>query len=222
MAEIVQSRPEPSSLRLVLSLAITGLLSGIVLVGMYLTTAPRIERNQAEAMTRAVYKVLPGTTRIAAYEVIGSAPVAYDGPEGTVPKGEALFAGYDQADRLVGYAVPAEGAGFQDTIRLLYGYDPARDVIVGMEVLDSRETPGLGDKIIHDPEFHANFVALEVAPSILSVKKGAKQNPNEVDAITGATISSDAVVKILNTSIARWRDVVEAMPAMPPAGEDSP
>jgi len=104
----------------------------------------------------------------------------------------------------VGYAVPGAGAGFQDTIKLIYGYDPSRRVIVGMQVLDSRETPGLGDKIITDDEFLANFEALAIEPSMVAVKKGKKVNPNEVDSITGATISSEAVVKILNESSRQW------------------
>ena len=73
-----------------------------------------------------------------------------------------------------------------------------------MQVLDSRETPGLGDKIITDDEFLANFEALAIEPSIVAVKKGKKTHPNEVDSITGATISSEAVVKILNESSQQW------------------
>ena len=56
-------------------------------------------------------------------------------------------------------AVPAAGPGFQDTIALLYGYQPAEQRVVGMEVLESRETPGLGDKIFKDAEFVAEFDA---------------------------------------------------------------
>ena len=46
--------------------------------------------------------------------------------------------------------------GYQDVIRiLLYGYSPEHQAIVGMRVLESRETPGLGDKIEKDPAFLA-------------------------------------------------------------------
>ncbi|OOZ57680.1 hypothetical protein BOW42_00870 [Solemya velum gill symbiont] len=72
-----------------------------------------------------------------------------------------------------------------------------------------RETPGLGDKIITDKNFVANFDALDVrlnsdatalANAVVLVKKGSKTNPWEVDAITGATISSNAVAKAINAS----------------------
>jgi electron transport complex protein RnfG len=113
----------------------------------------------------------------------------------------------------VGYAIPADGSGFMDTIKLIYGFDPTRRVIVGMAVLDSRETPGLGDKIITDSEFHENFVALVVEPEIDAVKKGKKTAENQVDCITGATISSEAVVSILNRSTQRWLPVLEDAPS---------
>jgi len=73
-----------------------------------------------------------------------------------------------------------------------------------MEILDSRETPGLGDKIYKDADFVANFDDLAVDPVIKAVKKGLKLAPNEIDAITGATISSKAVVRIINEGRERW------------------
>jgi electron transport complex protein RnfG len=73
-----------------------------------------------------------------------------------------------------------------------------------MEVLESRETPGLGDKIYKDAAFQENFVKLSVEPEIVTVKKGSKAAANEVEAITGATISSKAIVKIMNNTHKEW------------------
>ena len=195
---------EPSSARLIVTLGLCGLISGVVLVGVFLLTEPRIQRNRAEALQAAILRVLPGAERSDAWVLRGDVLQPYAGESGTIPDEPAVFAGYDAAGSLVGYAVPADGPGFMDTIKLIYGYDPSRRVIVGMQVLDSRETPGLGDKIITDDEFLANFEALAIEPSMVTVKKGKKVNPNEVDSITGATISSEAVVKILNESSQQW------------------
>ncbi|MBW1687048.1 MAG: FMN-binding protein, partial [Deltaproteobacteria bacterium] len=104
--------------------------------------------------------------------------------------------------------IPAEGAGFQDTIKLIYGYDPTRRRVVGMQVLESRETPGLGDKIIKDDSFLDCFRDLAISPDVVAVKKGRTQD-NEIDAISGATISSLAVVRIINEANARW---IERLP----------
>ena len=195
---------QPGSFRLIATLALTGLLSGIVLVGVFLLTQPRILRNQAEALYAAIYRVLPGTTEVRTFVVREGGLEAFVSPDGTLPAEPAVFAGHRADGSLVGYAVPAEGPGFMDTIRLIYGYDPSRRVIVGMQVLDSRETPGLGDKILTDDAFLANFAALSVEPEIVAVKKGEKARPNEVDCITGATISSEAVVGILERSARQW------------------
>jgi electron transport complex protein RnfG len=125
------------------------------------------------------------------------------GPDGD-DAAKQIYAAYDEAGVFRGYAIPAEGSGFQDTIALIFGFDPAKRVIVGMQVLESRETPGLGDKIAKDPVFVSNFDALEVTPEIRLVKNGAKSAANEVDSITGATISSKAVVRILNDAASAW------------------
>jgi electron transport complex protein RnfG len=81
-------------------------------------------------------------------------------------------------------------------------------VIIGLKVLESKETPGLGDKIFKDADFQLNFTALQVLPEIESVKKGEKQRENQVEAITGATISSNAIVRLLNDSMEKWREPI--------------
>jgi electron transport complex protein RnfG len=88
-----------------------------------------------------------------------------------------------------------------------------------MAVLESRETPGLGDKIYKDADFVASFDGLAVDPEIRAVKKGKKAASNEIDAITGATISSKAVVRIMNEANARW---LERLPASRDASQASP
>jgi electron transport complex protein RnfG len=124
----------------------------------------------------------------------------------------------------VGYAIPADGAGFMDTIKLIYGFDPRRRAIVGMQVLESKETPGLGDKIIFDEDFLANFVELKIEPEIVGVKSATKPRPsNEVDTITGATISSDAVISILNNSTQEWIPILDRSGAISrETGDDTP
>lgn len=209
---------QASTLRLVGSLSIAGLLSGLILVWAYLATAPRIERNHREALEAAVTKVLPGTVRIEPLlrGTDGRLSPTVEGGVGESGVGESgagentIFSGRDAAGHLLGYAIPADGPGYMDRVGLLFGYDPVRQRIVGMEILDSRETPGLGDRIATDPYFRANFSDLAVDPRIVAVKKGAKTAAHEVDCITGATISSEAVVAILNRGLQRWRQDLDA------------
>jgi electron transport complex protein RnfG len=213
----IERPPEPSGLRLVGTLTLAGLVSGTAIVGVYEVTLPMIEANNARALERAVFKVTPGSARMLGL-VVDEAGVRAVG-EGETPD---VYASYDDAGALVGYAIPGEGAGFQDTIRLIYGYDPGGGRIVGMEVLESRETPGLGDKIYKDEAFVGAFSALEVSPGIVCVKAGEASAPNEVDAITGATISSKAVVSIIRGANERWLGRLPGREGAPPAPVPAP
>ncbi len=206
---------EPSSNRLVGTLAVAGLLSGIIIITVYLATFDTIKENKARELREAVFRVLPGVDKMQRFlHKEGALVVSHVEEKGEKP----IYGGYDKAGKFVGYAIPNAGPGFQDTVSVLYGYKPAERVVVGMWILDSRETPGLGDKIYKDAEFVANFDHLSVDPKIVAVKKGRKAKPNEVDAITGATISSKAVVRIINEGNERWLPKL-SKPGLEPALE---
>jgi Na+-translocating ferredoxin:NAD+ oxidoreductase subunit G len=201
---------EPTSIRLVASLAVAGFLSGLIIIGIYITTLPTITANKAQELREAVFRVLPGVSQMHKFRYDGEGLVNADkGKDGE----KTVYAGYDNKGRFIGYAIASEGPGFQDTVKLLFGYLPDRRKVVGMWILESRETPGLGDKIYKDADFVANFDDLATEPKIVAVKKGQKANPNEIDAITGATISSKAVVRIMNEGIERWK---VRLPLTPP------
>jgi electron transport complex protein RnfG len=209
-------RPAPGALRLVLTLAIAGLISGVAIIGIYEGTLPTITANKARELREAVFKVLPGVSRMQPLAFRDGTLVAAAEPS----VGESVvYGGYDDEGGFVGYAIPGAGPGFQDTIGLLYGFDAERRLVLGMEVLESRETPGLGDKIYKDLAFVSNFHELSVDPTIVAVKKGTKTRPNEVDTITGATISSKAVVRIINETHATWSDKLAEPGAEPPLEE---
>lgn len=205
---------EPSSARLALTLGVAGLLSGLLLVAVYELTLPRIRANQAAALRRAVFEVVPGATAMRRLALRDGRLVPAEG------EGDGVYAAFRDG-ALAGFAVPGEGAGFQDTIRLLFGLSPDGKRIIGMRVLESRETPGLGDKIYKDAAFVGQFGDLVAEPP-LEVVKGGGEAAHQVDAITGATISSKAVVRIINQANAIWRPRLPApedVEAVPPPEE---
>ena len=201
----------PDSWHMIRALGGVGVICSLLIVSTYQVTLPVIERNKAEALAAAVFEVLPGASRQETFRITASGELEH--LQGAAARDETLvYTGYDGAGQLVGIAVPASGYGFQDVIRLLYGYAPVSQRVIGMKVLESKETPGLGDKILKDADFLANFRALDVALTadgkklrhgLTAVKKGKKENPWEVDGLTGATISSKAVAEIMNTSAER-------------------
>jgi len=207
----MQASEEPGSRRLIISMAFAGLISGFIIIGIYLLTFDTIKENKARELQQAIFKVLPGVSKIQKLHYINNQLliVNIDGMDD-----EMIFTGYDQQDRFVGYAIQGAGPGFQDTISLLFGYIPAEKMVTGMEILDSRETPGLGDKIFKDMDFVNEFKGLSIQSELKSVKKGKKTRENEIDSITGATISSKAVVRIINAAYKKWA------PKIPAAGNE--
>ena len=218
--------PEPGSFRLVATVGVAGLLSGLAIVGTYEATLPRILENQAAALRAAVFEVVPESARLSPL-VEADGTLAPVDPGAAAAGGQApgagaeVFAAWTEAGEFAGYAIAAEGPGFQDTIKLLFGFDAERQRVVGMQVLESRETPGLGDKIYKDAEFVAEFRDLAVSPEVVVVLKGTDASPNAVDGITGATISSKAVAKIVNAGTARWKDRLPAEGFAAPAPGES-
>ncbi len=215
----IEGRPQrPHGSRLVLTLAIAAMIAGLVLAAAYQLTLPRIEANRARALRRAVFEVVGGAKRMQRLAVRDGRLVPAD------PRSRAgepgVYAAYDDAGRFAGYAIEADGPGFQDTIRLLFGYDPRTKRVTGMFVLESRETPGLGDRIYKDAAFVRQFRDLATEPQVRLVK-GGRTAENEVDAITGATISSRSVVKIINEALRRWKPLLDQAEP-PPAPQEPP
>lgn len=191
-----------------------GALCALVIVGVFQGTADRIRDNQARFLARAIAEVLPATAT--------TIPVAISAEGRLVETAEAtplpVFLSVDASGALAGAVITAEGMGYQDNIRVLYAYSLERDAIVGFKILDSKETPGLGDRVEIEPHFIANFTALDVtldptgtglANPIVTVKEGAKTSPWQIDGITGATITSEAIGNILNASASRIVPVIE-------------
>lgn len=210
---IVSTAPENPPLAvwpLYRALVGVGVICSLLIVAAYRITLPIIHDNQVAARQAAILQVLPQAKTTQAFALQDDGRFA---PAGAADAGKLVFAGYDADGKLVGVAVEAQGMGYQDLIRVLYGYAPGQQAIVGIRVLDSRETPGLGNRIESDPQFLANFTALDVTldasgerlqHAIELVKGGTKSAPWQIDGITGATISSRAIADMLRASTGDW------------------
>jgi len=100
----------------------------------------------------------------------------------------------------VGWAFVCEGAGFADKIKLVLTVDAEFEKLAGFGVLASNETPGFGDKIKNN-YYRNQFIGAPARQLVLSKTGDDKKIDSEIVAITGATVSSEAVVKILNNYI---------------------
>jgi len=104
----------------------------------------------------------------------------------------------------------AGGMGFWDRIDVVLALTPDLHTILNVQVLDQKETPGLGARI-EEAWFTDQFKGLSVAweaPAESRILVGANPAPNaanEVDAITGATQTSMALMRFLNDELAAFR-----------------
>ncbi|HOJ33460.1 MAG TPA: FMN-binding protein [Candidatus Hydrogenedentes bacterium] len=193
-----------SAVRMVTVLGLISTICGLVIVLAYSLTISAIRANLAQIARDAVLEVLPQAKQMKIFEVRDTGEISkVSGMEGDLPK---IFAGYDEKGNLVGVAFQARGRGYADLITVMCGYVPDKQCISGFKVLESKETPGLGDKIATDPGFLANFKELDVslgpdqqslAHPVEAVKNGSKTEKWQIDGISGATISSKAVARML-------------------------
>jgi electron transport complex protein RnfG len=200
--------PEVSSLRLVLTLGIAGMLAGLLLVVVDGLTAPAIAAYKKKLQEEAATEVLGGATRLEKLALVDGQLQLLGAAEAAPLGAEVAFRGFDEADQLVGYALPGGKFGYADVIELMVGYAPTTDTVLGMKVLGNKETPGLGDGIIKNEAYTGQFPgrSLPLVPT-----KGTASGPGDVDTITGATISSKAVVLGINDAIERFRPAIEAL-----------
>ncbi|MFC2167741.1 FMN-binding protein [Acidobacteriota bacterium] len=186
------------SARMILVLTCVGLISGGFLAGVGLWTKEKIAFNIQQEIELAIQTVVPGST---------TSEKLYEERTFTV------YAGKAEDGQLVGYAVYASGAGFQDTITLMFGTDIELKKLIRLTILKQTETPGLGANIERDDLFLKFWEERDINTA-LTLHKPAAGSPNEltpteINTITGATISSEAVLNIVNLSLEKLREKIE-------------
>ncbi len=200
-------QPQTPTIAMLRTLGGIAMLAGFMVVLVFQWTKPIIEENKRIAIEKAVFKVVPGA--ISRRDFIIGPDGLFPAETSTSDQGETIYAAYSEKGDLQGIALEAAAIGYQDVIRILYGYNPGCECITGIKILKMAETPGLGDKIAFDPEFLKNFEALDgrvngpgtaLEHEIKAVKHGTKGEPWQIDSISGATISSKAIGRMLNQS----------------------
>ena len=119
---------------------------------------------------------------------------------GSKPEFNAIKDAYKgfKGESLAGYVFSVESKGYGGIIKISVGIDTTGR-IAGVKIGENNETPGLGAKAAEAP-FISQFKNLKPAEELKAVKKG-KTKPEEIDAISGATITSRAVVKAVQAAV---------------------
>ena len=111
-----------------------------------------------------------------------------------------VYKALGDSGKTIGFAFVAEGSGFADKIKLVVAADANCQKLLGYQVLYANETPGFGSKI-KDSFFSSQFAGAPAGKFELVRTGNAEQIDNRIVAISGATVSSTAMVNIFNTYI---------------------
>jgi len=105
-------------------------------------------------------------------------------------------------------AIPYGGNGLWGPITGILAVSPDGQKIQGVTIIHQEETPGLGGRIA-EPAFLDVFKGRGLDKPLQVVAPGKAVEPNQIDSITGATLSSVAFVDLLNQHIAEAIDVLQ-------------
>ncbi|ARN55809.1 FMN-binding protein [Sedimentisphaera salicampi] len=177
-------------------LVVCSLIFGLLLASVNYTLQPKIQQNKIDKLNQSLKKVLPEAENFE--QVIDKKKFEFANEKISVYKAE-------NSGKTSGWAFTASGPGYADTIKLLIAVNAEFENILGYNVLMSNETAGFGSKI-KSPYYKNQF---EGAPAkeLELIKMGDETViDKEIVAVSGATISSKAVVKIFNKHLSGIRE----------------
>jgi Na+-transporting NADH:ubiquinone oxidoreductase subunit C len=188
---------------------------------LYLSTQDLVRRNQSLYLRRAVMDVtgaegayaLPPDDVARWYEQhVAEQNVALPAG-GSMP----VFVISDPKSRApLGYAVRRIGNGLWGKIEAMVGLDGTMKALTGVSFIGQNETPGLGARITED-WFRRQFKG-KTGPFTLVPENTRSTSPLEMDAITGASVTSAGVRDMLNRTINEVPAVIRKAPELQKAG----
>lgn len=121
--------------------------------------------------------------------------------------GEITYYAAINGGKTAAYIFTESSRGYGGDVSVMTAIKPD-GTVAGVAILDvSGETPGLGQNAAKE-SFFSQYIGLKKGVSVL--KNGAKAENNEVDAVTGATITSTAVTRAVNKALDDFEKVKEA------------
>ena len=181
------------ALKILIFCIVMGTVSGALLVGLNAFTSTQISINEELKLKSAVLDVLriPYTKE----DALGALKVFKENVEYIEKDGLTIYEGKDQS-----VAFEFNGPGVWGAIHGIISINPDHKTIRTIKILHQEETPGLGSRI-SESAFLNQFKDKEFSPALVFKPAGKAEKNNEVDTITGATLSSKALEKLLNAAI---------------------
>lgn len=175
-------------------LIVSAFFFGLALAIANAAWAPMIEQNRINKLNHLMDGLLKAKTFQLTLE-----DIEVDLGKGRTAKSD-IYKALAADGTCIGWAFDCEGAGFADKIELIVATDENFLKLAGFDVLASNETPGFGDRIKLD-YFRSQFAGAPAGKLELIRTGDDKKIDSRIVAVTGATVSSEAVVKIINNCI---------------------
>lgn len=163
-------------------------IAAVLLGFTYQATLEPITQSRAAADLEARKQVFPQADEFIALDEAKLKAIQESTP-GIIDIHEAKSGG-----NVVGYVVKSSANGFGGKLEVVVGTDP-QGKLTGIRLGNHTETPGLGDNATK-PDFYEQFVGKTITQPI-GVNKGTP-GENEIQAMTGATVTSRAVTDAIN------------------------
>ena len=187
----------------VIALTLIAAIAGVALSGVFSMTKETIEAQDRLAEAAAYSAVCPEAKSFSfsekAQEVLGD-----EGADQGEAHINACYVGNDESGNKVGYALSVSTQGFGGQIVMALGLTPEGEII-SISFTEISETAGLGMKAI-EPEFKDQFGGKS---GTLTLVKGAATAENEISAITGASVTSNAVINAVNAGLEFYDTVLK-------------
>lgn len=186
-------------LLMILFVLILGSILSTALVSVNAYTAPLIEKNKVRKLRISILEALG----IAYFE--NKVDETFLGNVITKKQGQKEFYVAETSGDI---AFEIYGPGLWGPIHGIVALMPDLKTIKGITIIHQEETPGLGGRIA-EADFLDGFEAKQVFPRLMIQPPGKANKNNEVDGITGATLSCKAFEEMLNSEIEKYVSVIE-------------
>lgn len=185
----------------VIALTLIAALAGVALSGVYSMTKDTIQAQEMAKETEAYKAVCPEADSFAAVE---AAEDALKEMEGQTTRVNRVYAAKDAAGNIIGYAMNVTSKGFGGDVSMALGMT-AEGKITAISFTELQETAGLGMKA-DEPAFKDQFIGKS---GMLSLVKGTASGEQEISAITGASVTSGAVIDAVNAGTDLYLSVLK-------------
>ncbi|MBR3737907.1 MAG: RnfABCDGE type electron transport complex subunit G [Eubacterium sp.] len=178
-------------------LFVVALVSVALLAVLNQITKDKIEAAETQARNEVYQSVF---TKAASFE---EQEINYTPEDESIVLNNVLRADSAEKEKL-GYVFDVTSKnGYGGDVQIAVGITNEGEV-TAFKVISASETPGLGAKSMED-EYASQFSGLSALEHIEFSKTGANRDNNEIDAISGATITTTATTNAVNAAIDLWQ-----------------